>query len=88
MIYVVLSLCVLASLACAGLLLRGWRETRVGLLLSCAICFLGMATSHVLRIVERAKALEASDAFGALVQAPTLLGIVVLIWGLVKASDG
>lgn len=88
MIYAVLGLCVLASLACAALLVRGWRRTEVGLLLACALCFTGMSLSHLLRMIERAYALDRADhLFGALVQVPTLLGIGALIWGLVKASE-
>jgi hypothetical protein len=86
MIYVVFALCTATSLLCAVLLLRGWTQTRVRLLLACSACFFGMAVSHGLRFVERWYALE-SDAFGALGHAPTLVGMLVLLWGLVHASD-
>jgi hypothetical protein len=86
MIYVVFALCAATSLLCAVLLLRGWTQTRVRLLLACSACFFGMAASHVLRFVERWYALE-SDSFAAVVHTPTLVGILVLLWGLVHASD-
>lgn len=86
MIYFVFALCAAASLLCAALLLRGWTQTRVRLLLACAACFFGMAVSHAIRFVERWNALE-SDAFAVAVHTPTLVGMLVLLWGLVHASD-
>lgn len=86
MITAVLVLCTIFSLACAGLLLRGWRSSRVGLLFAAAICFFGMAVSHGFRIAEVNTPLT-GDLATALIQTPTFLGIIVLVWALIKAGD-
>ncbi len=86
MIYVVFALCVATSLACAALLARGWVQTRVRLLLACSACFLGMGISHALRFFERWNSME-SETFSTIVQVPTLLGVTILLWGLVRAND-
>ena len=50
---VVYSLCALTSIACAVLLLRAWRASRVQLLMWSALGFAGLAVNNVLLFVDR-----------------------------------
>jgi hypothetical protein len=45
-------LCALTSAACAVLLARGWKRTRVRLLFWSALCFAGLALNNVLLFVD------------------------------------
>ena len=45
-------LCALTSLACAGLLLRGYLRTRARLLLWSSLCFVGLALNNVFLVVD------------------------------------
>ena len=78
---IVFVLCALTSLACAVLLLRGYRERRVRLLLWSGICFSGFAISNALLIVD---AFFVPDTSLALIRSlPTLFGLGALMYGLV-----
>lgn len=46
-------LCGLASVACAVLLLRGYRRTRARLLLWSSLCFIGLAVNNVMLFVDK-----------------------------------
>ncbi len=45
-------LCALASVCCAGLLLRSWVRARTRLLLWCMLCFVGLALNNLLLLVD------------------------------------
>jgi Family of unknown function (DUF5985) len=45
-------LCAVTSLACALLLLRGYRHNRVPLLLWSSLCFAGLVVNNVLLVVD------------------------------------
>lgn len=45
-------LCALTSVSCAGLLIRNYRRSRVGLLLWTSLCFVGLALNNVLLFVD------------------------------------
>ena len=45
-------LCALTSAACAVLLLRAWKRTRVRLLFWSALCFVGLVVNNVLLFVD------------------------------------
>ena len=82
---VVYVLCALTSLACAVLLWRGWRRSRVRLLLWSALCFAGLFLNNVLLIIDL-RVLEQVDL--ALVRTlPALLGAGALVYGLVWDSE-
>ena len=81
MAYVVYVLCALTSVACAVLLLRGYREQRVKLLLWSGICFAGFAVANLLLLADVLVG-DASDL--PLVRSlPVLGGLAVLLYGLV-----
>jgi hypothetical protein len=81
----VYALCALTSLVCAVMLFRGFRRTRVRLLLWSALCFACLALNNVLLIVDE-HILPAQDL--SLVRSlPSLLGIGLLLYGLVWEAD-
>jgi hypothetical protein len=49
---VVYILCAFTSTLCAILLLRGYRESRARLLFWSAVCFIGLAASNILLVVD------------------------------------
>jgi hypothetical protein len=82
---VVYALCALTSLACAVMLLRGFRRTGVRLLLWSGLCFACFALNNVLLIVdERILPLQDLSLVRSL---PSLLGIALLLYGLVWEAD-
>ena len=84
MAYVVYVLCALTSLACAVLLVRGYHELRVKLLLWAGLCFIGFALGNILLILD----VVIGDAYNlALFRSlPVLAGLLVLLYGLVTES--
>ncbi|HEU5049791.1 MAG TPA: DUF5985 family protein [Gemmatimonadales bacterium] len=81
MAYVVYVLCALTSVACAVLLLRGWREQRVKLLLWSGLCFAGFALGNLLLLVDVITG-DASD-MSLIRSLPVLGGLAILLYGLV-----
>ena len=49
---IVYLLCALTSVFCAGLLIRSYRRSRVGLLLWSSFCFVGLALNNVLLFLD------------------------------------
>jgi hypothetical protein len=74
-------LCALTSLACAVLLLRGWGQRRVRLLLWSGLAFVGFALGNGLLVVDTLVG-PAVD-LSLLRSLPVLLGLMVLLYGLV-----
>ena len=78
---VVYALCALASLLCAGLLARSWRESRNALLFWCLLCFVGLALNNLLLFVDEVVLGDAGlDAWRTL---PAALGVGALVFGLI-----
>jgi Family of unknown function (DUF5985) len=70
----------LISLACAVLLLRSWVQSRTGLLLWAAICFLGLTINNALLFVDK---IVVADADLSLWRGlPALAGMLALVFGL------
>jgi hypothetical protein len=78
-------LCALTCLACALLLLRGWRETRGPLLLWSGLCFTGLTAGNFLLVLDRVF-LPAVDLSTARL-AVAFLSMLLLIFGLVWGSE-
>jgi hypothetical protein len=78
-------LCCLTSLACAVLLLRAYRRNGARLLLWSGLFFVGMALNNGLLIVDRI-VLPDVDLY-LLRNAPALIGLVLLIYGLVWEAE-
>lgn len=74
-------LCALTSLACAVLLLRGYRERNVRLLLYSGLAFVGFAVGNMMLVVDTVGGPTVD--LSLLRSLPVLLGLMVLIYGLV-----
>ena len=81
MITAIYALCALTSMACAFLLLRGYRRNRVPLLLWTALCFSGLALNNVLLFID-VRVVPAVD-LSVWRSLPALVGVGFLIYGLV-----
>jgi hypothetical protein len=78
-------LCALTSAACAMLLLRAYRQSRVRLLLWSGLCFATFAVSNVILFVNT-RILPAYD-LTVLRSIPTLIGMALLLYGLIWESE-
>ncbi|MGH3995691.1 MAG: DUF5985 family protein [Pseudonocardiaceae bacterium] len=75
-------LCALTSLACAILLLRGFQQRGIRLLLWSGLGFVGFALGNILLVVDLVVLPTTADL--SLVRSlPVLGGLMVLIYGLV-----
>jgi Family of unknown function (DUF5985) len=74
-------LCILTSLGCAVLLVRGWRTSRVRLLLWSALCFIGLALNNILLFVD-VRVFPETD-LSVVRSLPALAGILLLLYGLI-----
>ena len=83
MALLVYTLCALTSLACALLLLRGYRRSGARLLLWSGLCFLGLFTNNALLMVDTRVGYDLS----VMRSIPAVLGVLLLIYGLVWESD-
>lgn len=77
----VYALCTLTSLACAAVLLRRFRETRMPLLFWSGLCFCGLALNNVLLLVDLYVFPEI-DLF-VIRTGAALVGTIVLLCGLI-----
>ena len=78
---VVYVLCSLTSLACSVLLLRGYRRSRVRLLLWSSLCFLGLTISNILLFTDLVILPQIDLSLWR--SLATLAGLLVLIYGLI-----
>ena len=78
-------LCALTSMACAALLIRGYRGTRVRLLLWSSLCFVGLALNNIMLLVDE---IVYPDIDLSIPRAlPALAGLMALIYGLVWEAE-
>ena len=82
---VVYLLCALTSLACAVLLLRGYRRSRARLLFWSGLCFVGFFLNNLLLIVSVPGVSAATLEVWRTV--PALVGVSLLVYGLVWEAD-
>lgn len=78
-------LCAATSIACAVLLFRGYRRSQVPLLLWSSLCFAGLAIDNSLLFVDRV--ILPDEGVLALRRVFSLLGVVVLLYGLIWEAD-
>lgn len=78
---IVYVLCMATSLACAVLLLRGYREQRARLLLWSGLCFLGFAIGNAMLILD--VVLFPAYELRLLRGTPFLAGLAVLLYGMI-----
>lgn len=80
------TLCALTCLACAVLLLRGYRETRGPLLLWSGLCFVGLTGSNVLLVVDRV--LTGPDVdLSTMRLVVAFFALLLLLFGLIWEHD-
>jgi len=77
-------LCALTSIACAVLLLRGWRSRGVRLLLWSGLGFVGFAIGNVFLVLDAVMLPKVDLSLGR--SLPVLAGLLILIYGLVWDS--
>jgi hypothetical protein len=75
-------LCALTSFACAVLLLRGYRRSRVGLLLWSGLGFVGFTIGNTMLVLDLV-VFPTSVDLSLWRTVPVLAGLVVLLFGLV-----
>jgi drug/metabolite transporter (DMT)-like permease len=78
-------LCAATSLACAVLLLRAYGDSRARLLFWSGLCFVGLTLNNVLLFIDL-RVLPERDLF-LLRSMPTLVGLLLLIYGLIWDTD-
>lgn len=77
-------LCALTSLACVGLLLRAWLDSRVRLLFWTLLCFVGLALNNVMLFIDKVVITDVDlSVWRGL---PAALGVAALVYGLVMDS--
>lgn len=79
----VYALCALTSLACAVLLLRGYRRSRARLLWWSGLCFVGLFINNAVLVVDARIVVDLSVVRSL----PAVLGVMALLYGLVWESD-
>ena len=75
-------LCALTSLACAILLMRGYRRSGVRLLMWSGLCFAGLALNNSLLFVDLVLLQERMD-LSLFRQVPSALGLIALLYGMI-----
>jgi hypothetical protein len=74
-------MCALASIACAALLFRSYTRTRMGLILWTALCFVGLAASNMLLVIDLA-VVDRID-FRNYRTGAALVGVTILLYGMI-----
>jgi hypothetical protein len=80
----VYALCALTSVLCAVLLVRGYLQSRVRLLLWAGLCFSGLALNNVLLFIDMRVVPDVDLSVWR--SLPALAGLLLLIYGLVWES--
>ncbi len=80
MALIIYLLCAVTSFACAFLLFRGYRRTRVQLLLWSGLCFTGFFINNLILIIDL-RILPEQD-LAVIRSLPLLAGISFLLYGL------
>jgi hypothetical protein len=79
------SLCALTCLSCAVLLLRGYLQTKVHLLMWSGLCFIGLTASNIFLVLDRVIYPDVDLSAPRLWLA--LIGLALLVFGLVWERD-
>ena len=79
---VVYVLCTATALACAALLLRGYRRSGVRLLFWSGVCFLGLSLENAILFVDRVVVGPETD-LSLIRLSAALAGVAALLYGLI-----
>lgn len=80
---VVYSLCFLMAALCAGLLIRSYRAARSSLLMWSSLCFVGLAISNLVLVIDLVITGPETD-LSMIRQGAALVALVLLVIGMVK----
>ena len=78
-------LCAVTSIVCALLLLRGYRQSRVRLLMWSAACFACFALNNILLIIDVRIVPEQDLSIARSI--PSLVGVALLLYGLIWETE-
>jgi hypothetical protein len=81
---IVYFLCAVTSTGCAALLVRSWSQSRIRLLMWCAVGFAGLALNNLLLFLDRVVLPERD--LGMLRDASGFAALAVLLFGLIWES--
>jgi hypothetical protein len=84
MSYLVYLSCALTSLGCTALLFRSARTVRSGLVIWCALCFLGLTFANILLFIDVIMVPNVDLSLWR--TGITLLGASLLLFGLIRSS--
>lgn len=84
MVAIVYALCALTSLACATLLFRGYRRTRLRLLLWSAVCFAAFFVNSAILLFSAG--FPPAQDLSVIRSLPLVVGVGALVYGLVWES--
>jgi hydrogenase/urease accessory protein HupE len=82
---IIYSLCALTCLVAAGLLLRAWSQSRLALLFWSGLCFIFLAFSNTLLVIDRIVLPDMDLSIARF--AAAFLGLLLLLYGLIMESD-
>lgn len=82
---IIYALCALTCLAAAVLLLRSWRTSRLRLLFWSGWCFLFLAASNFLLVLDRVVLPDVD--LSAARYSTAFLGLLLLLYGLIMEGD-
>jgi hypothetical protein len=83
---VIYGLCLLASAACAALLVRGYSRSRTPLLLYSAACFVLLAVNNLLVVIDLLVFPTGID-LGVIRLLASLAGVLTLLYGFIWEVD-
>ena len=75
-------LCALTSIACAVLLLRGYKQSGSRLLFWSGLCFVGLALNNIMLLIDVKTPNDVLD-LSHIRSLPAVAGLVVMIFGLI-----
>jgi hypothetical protein len=82
---IIYSLCTLTCLVAAALLLRAWQRSRLALLFWSGLCFVFLAMSNLLLVLDRIVLPDTDLSTPRFLTA--FLGLLLLLYGLIMESD-
>jgi hypothetical protein len=84
-------LCAVTSLACAGMLIRGYARSRTRFLLWSSLCFIALTLNNVLLLLDKVILRQQSSVGGvdfALLRAGVAaIGLALLLYGLIWDAE-
>jgi hypothetical protein len=80
-------LCSLTSLACAGMLLRGYFKSKARFLLWSSLCFAGLAINNLLLVIDKVVYPDIELMHPAVRTLVALVALALLLYGLIWDAE-